>query len=89
MSTTYQKTSVTYVLTVIYTTIVLVLQLIASPVLAKQYTVQSANLIRIAGTIISFLYLFELMYRESMRIQMIVHHFAVSSQISRPPSPCC
>lgn len=79
MTQANKRTSVMYILNVIHTTAVLVLQLIASPSLAEEYTVLRTDLIRIAATIVSLLYLFEIIYRESMRTQMLVHHFAVSN----------
>ncbi|KAK9897917.1 hypothetical protein P389DRAFT_210293 [Cystobasidium minutum MCA 4210] len=71
-----KRTSVMYILNVIYTLVVLILQLIASPMLAEKYTVERADLIKVAATIVSLLYLFEIVYRESMRTQMLIHHSA-------------
>lgn len=79
MTTTNKRTSTMYILNILHTSMVLILQLIASPSLAEKYTVERTDLIRIAATIVSLLYLFEIIYRESMRIQMLIHHFAVSS----------
>lgn len=73
-----QRTSVMYILNIVHTTAVLVLQLIAAPSLAREYTVKRTDLIRIAAMIVSVLYLFEIIYRASMRTQMLIHHFAVS-----------
>lgn len=78
MNETHRRTSVMYVLNIIHTTIVLVLQLVAAPTLAQEYTVSRTDMIRVAATIVSLLYLFEMIYRHSMRLQMLVHHFAVS-----------
>lgn len=77
-----------YILNVIYTLVVLILQLIASPMLAEKYTVERADLIKVAATIVSLLYLFEIVYRESMRTQMLIHHFAVSSDTLRQKAGC-
>lgn len=73
-----KRSCVMYVLSIIHTTAALALQLAASPSLVKKYTVQRTEFIIIAGVIVSFLYLFELVYRESIRPQLFVHHLAVS-----------
>lgn len=78
MSETHRRTAVMYILNIIHTTVVLVLQLVAAPSLAEKYTVSRTDMIRVAATIVSLLYLFEIIYRHYMRLQMLIHHFAVS-----------
>lgn len=76
LSNANQRTTVIYVLNIVYTTLALALQLVASPTLAEDYTLLGAHCIKLVGLIISGLYLFELVYREWMRWPMLIHHFA-------------
>ncbi|KAL7006099.1 hypothetical protein EMMF5_004437 [Cystobasidiomycetes sp. EMM_F5] len=70
-----QRTVVIYVLNIVATTAALIVELLATPVLAQQLTTERLDLIRVGAALIAGLYLFELSYRESMRWQMITHHF--------------
>ena len=76
MSPANQCTSVIYILNIFYTTVALALQLYACPALAQEYTEAGTNCIRVASVVIAGLYLFEMIYRDSMRWPMLAHHFS-------------
>ena len=80
MTPANRRTSVIYILNIVLTTVALALQLVACPAFAQDYTERGINCLRIASIVITGLYLFELIYRDSMRPQMLLHHFAVRSQ---------
>ncbi|KAL7004343.1 hypothetical protein EMMF5_006103 [Cystobasidiomycetes sp. EMM_F5] len=73
LSRTNQKTSVMYIVNIIVTTIALVLQLLACPMLAQGYTEERFGYARLAASLVVGLYLFEAIYRQ-MRWQMLMHH---------------
>ncbi|KAF9029329.1 hypothetical protein BDZ89DRAFT_1014422, partial [Hymenopellis radicata] len=90
-----RRNTVTYVLNSFYTTLAFTLQMFCSPMLAEQYTVVHASELRVCVTVITGLYLYELIYRHSMRIPLMAHHLftlfailfvAISTQISANPA---
>jgi len=94
LSFEHQRTSIIYILNIVYTTIPLFLQLVSSPILAGKYSTDRVGEIRVVALMITGLYLFELTYRPSMRWQLISHHFftilaiilvAISLQIAKHP----
>lgn len=70
-----QRTCVMYVLNIFYTTVAFGVQLAAYKVLYEDFTFINTRCVKIAGIVISVLYLFELTYRPAMRAQMLTHHF--------------
>ncbi|KAJ7105702.1 hypothetical protein C8R44DRAFT_886629 [Mycena epipterygia] len=78
LSFDHRRNTVTYVLNTFWTTVTLVLQLLASPILAGEYTYERIDLVKLAGLIVSGLYIFELTYRSSLRIPILIHHFCTS-----------
>lgn len=94
LSDTNQRTTVIYVLNILYTTLAVTLQLVAIPALVEDYTLLGIHCVKLAGLVISGLYIFELVYREWMRWPMIIHHFAtlfailfVGSALDRTKNP--
>lgn len=87
-----QRTCVIYILNTAATTAAFALQMAASPTLASDFSKLGFEYIRICCVLISGLYLFELIYRESLRWPMILHHFSTLAAIflvrvcSRPSS---
>ncbi|BGP44477.1 hypothetical protein JCM10450v2_000291 [Rhodotorula kratochvilovae] len=75
LSPANQRNTVTYVLNTVYTTVALILQLIAAPVLAHSYTQLGFQSITLTAAIISALYVFEVIYRDFMRPSLLAHHF--------------
>ncbi|BGP12390.1 hypothetical protein JCM10213_002005 [Rhodosporidiobolus nylandii] len=75
LSPANQRNTVTYLLNTIFTTVALVFQLIATPSLAHHYTLLGIQTITVTACIISALYLFEMVYRDSMRPSLLAHHF--------------
>jgi len=75
MSFGNQRNTVTYVMDICFTTIGLILQLIALPVLNFRYTYGNVAMLKATTLIISGLYIFELTYRVSMRWPLMAHHF--------------
>ncbi|KAJ6484383.1 hypothetical protein C8R47DRAFT_1217271 [Mycena vitilis] len=75
LSFDHKRNTVAYVLNTFWTTVALVLQLSASPMLAEKYTYDRIDLVRLAGLLVSGLYIFELTYRSSLRIPILIHHF--------------
>lgn len=71
-----KKTTTVYVLNVIFTATALATQLVAMPMLRQEYTKFRLDCVKVSGVIITGLYLFELIYRESMRWPMLLHHFS-------------
>ncbi|KAK0478774.1 hypothetical protein IW261DRAFT_186261 [Armillaria novae-zelandiae] len=71
-----QRNTVSYVLNAFWTSVALALQLIASPTLGERYTSARVGELRVAATVISGLYIFELAYRKQMRRPLLVHHFS-------------
>ncbi|RXK42464.1 hypothetical protein M231_00018 [Tremella mesenterica] len=77
-----QQNVVVYTLSFIVTTIALGLQLAATPAFAGHYSLTGVGSLRTAGTLISSLYCFELVYRLHMRLPVIAHHFLTILAIS-------
>ncbi|KAJ3999701.1 hypothetical protein F5050DRAFT_879378 [Lentinula boryana] len=75
MSFENRRNTVTYVLDTLVTGVVLVLQLISSPILADKYTFDSVNMLKASALLISGLYIYELTYRPTMRWPLLIHHF--------------
>ncbi|KAK0497792.1 hypothetical protein EDD18DRAFT_1351607 [Armillaria luteobubalina] len=71
-----QRNTVTYVLNAFWTSVALVLQLIALPMLGQRYTSERVGEIRVALMVISGLYVFELAYRKQMRRPLLIYHFS-------------
>ncbi|KAJ6571628.1 hypothetical protein B0H19DRAFT_1255585 [Mycena capillaripes] len=67
--------TVAYFLNTFWTTVTLVLQLCASPLLAEQYTFDRIDLVKLAGLLVSGLYIFELINRSILRLPILIHHF--------------
>jgi len=76
MSFANRRTSVIYILNIFYTTVALALQLAGSPAMRQEYTKTGTDCIIVASVIVSGLYLFEIIYRDSMRWPMLAHHFS-------------
>ena len=75
LSPNNRRTSVIYVLNVVYTSLALGLQFAGSPSLSQHYTLTGVHCAKLAAVVVSGLYLFELAYRDSLRFPMLVHHF--------------
>ncbi|KAJ7647796.1 hypothetical protein FB45DRAFT_998737 [Roridomyces roridus] len=75
LSFDHQRNTVAYVLNTFWTTVALALQFVASPLLAEQYTMERINFVKLAALVISGLYIFELTYRPSLRMPILIHHF--------------
>ncbi|KAJ7626859.1 hypothetical protein FB45DRAFT_920222 [Roridomyces roridus] len=75
LSLDHRRNTVSYVLNIFWSTVALGLQLAASPILAERYTTERLDLVRLAALIISGLYIFELTYRPSLRMSILIHHF--------------
>ncbi|GAW08269.1 secreted protein [Lentinula edodes] len=75
MSFENKRNTVTYVLDTFVTFAVLILQLVASPILASKFTFDNVNMLKAGTLLISGLYIFELTYRPSMRWPLLIHHF--------------
>ncbi|WWD17858.1 hypothetical protein CI109_102302 [Kwoniella shandongensis] len=78
----HQKNVVMYTMNVVFTTIALALELVATPAFAGRYTLWEVQCLRTGGVVISGLYVFELIYRLRMRPPLIVHHFLTIIAIS-------
>ncbi|KAL8291964.1 hypothetical protein RQP46_001430 [Phenoliferia psychrophenolica] len=63
------------ILGIFYTAVVFALQMACMGMFASNYTVSNIHCLKVAGTIITTLYLFEITYRPVMRYQMLAHHF--------------
>ncbi|KAJ6590026.1 hypothetical protein DFH09DRAFT_1140703 [Mycena vulgaris] len=75
LSFEHRRNTVAYCLNTFWTTVTLVLQLCASPMLAEHYTFDRIDLVKLAGLLVSGLYIFELTYRSSLRLPILIHHF--------------
>ncbi|KAJ6571618.1 hypothetical protein B0H19DRAFT_1064685 [Mycena capillaripes] len=75
LSFDHRRNTVAYFLNTFWTTVTLVLQLCASPILAQEYTLDRIDLVKLAGLLVSGLYIFELTYRSSLRLPILIHHF--------------
>ncbi|GAA5988581.1 hypothetical protein JCM11641_004609 [Rhodosporidiobolus odoratus] len=69
-----KRNVVIYALNTLYTTIALIFQLIAAPALAHSYTHLGIQTIIITACMISANYVFEMIYRDSMRPSLLAHH---------------
>ncbi|GAA5888855.1 hypothetical protein JCM6882_002878 [Rhodosporidiobolus microsporus] len=69
-----QRNTVTYFLNAFYTTIALGLQLVAAPALVRSYTQLGVQCITVTSCMIAALYVFEMVYRESLRPSLLAHH---------------
>ncbi|GAA5997227.1 uncharacterized protein JCM10292_000112 [Rhodotorula paludigena] len=74
LSPANQRNTVTYLLNTFFTTVALILQLVASPVLAHEYSQRVVQAITLTAAIISALYLFEMAYRDFLRPSLLAHH---------------
>ncbi|KAI5480049.1 hypothetical protein MNV49_002014 [Pseudohyphozyma bogoriensis] len=78
-----RRNTVTYVLNTVYTTIGLGFQLPIISSFGGEYTFRGIQCLKITGVMVVALYLFELIYRPSMRLPLLVHHictiFAITS----------
>ncbi|KAK0189483.1 hypothetical protein F5146DRAFT_1138888 [Armillaria mellea] len=74
LSHEHQRNTVTYVLNTFWTLVALIVQLIALPMLLERYTVFNIHLLHVATILVSGLYIFELTYRPTMRLSLIIHH---------------
>ncbi|KAJ7503112.1 hypothetical protein B0H11DRAFT_2274501 [Mycena galericulata] len=75
LSFDHRRNTVAYCLNTFWTTVALILQFCASPLLAEDYTLDRINLVKLAALIVSGLYIFELTYRPSLRLPILIHHF--------------
>ncbi|GAA5861434.1 hypothetical protein JCM1840_005368 [Sporobolomyces johnsonii] len=75
LTVTNQRNTVTYFLNTFYTTLALGFQLYSTPALAHAYRYAGIDSIVITASIISALYLFEMIYRMHMRASLLAHHF--------------
>ncbi|KAL8291969.1 hypothetical protein RQP46_001435 [Phenoliferia psychrophenolica] len=75
MSFANQRTCVMYILSIFYTAVVFALQMGCMGMFVGNYTVSNIHCLKVAGTMVTTLYLFELTYRSVMRLQMLTHHF--------------
>ncbi|KAJ7496693.1 hypothetical protein FB451DRAFT_1549758 [Mycena latifolia] len=75
LSFDHRRNTVAYCLNTFWTTVVLVLQLCASPILAEKFTLDRIDLVKLAGLLVSGLYIWELTYRSSLRLPILIHHF--------------
>jgi hypothetical protein len=55
---------------ILFTTVALALELVAAPAFADDYALYQVQCLRTAGTLISGLYIFELIYRLKMRLPL-------------------
>ncbi|WVW82297.1 hypothetical protein I302_104303 [Kwoniella bestiolae CBS 10118] len=78
----HQKNIVMYTMNIIFTTIALALELVATPAFAGRYALWEVQCLRTGGVLVSALYIFELIYRLKMRTPMIAHHFLTIIAIS-------
>ncbi|KAM0751746.1 hypothetical protein T439DRAFT_217998 [Meredithblackwellia eburnea MCA 4105] len=76
MSFANQRTSVMYVLNVFYTTGAFAIQMACYGFFRSEYTVWNIRCLRVVASLVTSLYLFELTYRVSMRLQMLTHHLS-------------
>ncbi|GFZ43542.1 hypothetical protein JCM24511_01262 [Saitozyma sp. JCM 24511] len=67
---------------IFFTSVSLALELVAAPALGGTYALYQVQCLRTGGTLISSLYIFELIYRLKMRMPLIVHHFLTIFAIS-------
>ncbi|KAK0495081.1 hypothetical protein EDD18DRAFT_1355083 [Armillaria luteobubalina] len=70
-----RRNVVTYCLNTFWTTVAFILQIVASPMLGGYYTWDRIGEARMAAVIISGLYIYEMVFRPSMRWTLLVHHF--------------
>ncbi|GAA5981226.1 hypothetical protein JCM10908_004029 [Rhodotorula pacifica] len=82
LTPTNQRNLVTYYLSTAYTSVALCYQLLALPSLQYSYSTEGIQGAIRASVIIVALYIFELIYRESMRTSMLIHHFCTLLAIS-------
>ncbi|KAJ6593316.1 hypothetical protein B0H19DRAFT_1089804 [Mycena capillaripes] len=75
LSFDHKRNTVAYILNTFWTTVTLILQLCASPILAERYSIETVDIVKLAGLIVSGLYIFELIYRSSIRLPILIHHF--------------
>ncbi|KAJ6484428.1 hypothetical protein C8R47DRAFT_1280570 [Mycena vitilis] len=75
LSFDHKRNTLAYVLNTFWTTAALVLQICASPILAEKYTLDQIDLVKLAGLLVSGLYIWEMIYRPSLRIPILIHHF--------------
>ncbi|KAL8276601.1 hypothetical protein RQP46_011024 [Phenoliferia psychrophenolica] len=74
MSFANQRTSVIYIISICFTGGAFILQMACFGFWTDVFTVWNIKLIRAIGSIVTTLYIFELSYRSSMRLQMQIHH---------------
>ncbi|KAK4688064.1 hypothetical protein P7C73_g2064, partial [Tremellales sp. Uapishka_1] len=67
---------------IVFTTLALALELVATPAFRRDYYLFEVQSLRTGGTVISALYIFELIYRLKMRLPLIAHHFLTIIAIS-------
>lgn len=74
------------VITIIFTSLALALELTAAPTFAGEYRLWAVKSARCAVTVTAALYCWELTYRDDMRLPLIIHHvltvFAVAFTIT-------
>ncbi|GAA5988555.1 hypothetical protein JCM11641_004602 [Rhodosporidiobolus odoratus] len=75
LSPANQRNTVTYLLNTIVTTIALGFQLVCTPSLLHSYTQLGVQCLTVTAAMISALYVFEMIYRDSMRASLLAHHF--------------
>ncbi|PBK88470.1 hypothetical protein ARMGADRAFT_970953 [Armillaria gallica] len=75
LSFSNKRNAVTYCLNTFWTTVAFILQIVASPMLGGYYTWDRIGEARMAAVIISGLYIYEMVFRPSMRWTLLVHHF--------------
>ncbi|GAA99431.1 uncharacterized protein L969DRAFT_86684 [Mixia osmundae IAM 14324] len=90
-----QKACVTYVVTIVVTAVVLAVQLAAIRVVRAEYSQFDGQALFGCGMAICALYLFEMIYRPHLRLQLLSHHIftifiimfgALRFQITRDPT---
>ncbi|WRT64163.1 uncharacterized protein IL334_001092 [Kwoniella shivajii] len=81
-----QKNVTMYLLTIVFTTIALALQLVGSPGFKGEWHYCETRCTRLAAVLTVALYIFELIFRFNMRLPLIAHHiltiFAVSLAVT-------
>ncbi|KAM0751747.1 hypothetical protein T439DRAFT_324938 [Meredithblackwellia eburnea MCA 4105] len=76
MSFANQRTTVMYVLSIFYTFGAFGVQMACYGFFRDEYTVWNIRCLRVVASVVTSLYLFEITYRVSMRLQMLTHHLS-------------
>ncbi|WVR05902.1 hypothetical protein IAU60_002928 [Kwoniella sp. DSM 27419] len=82
LSRELQKNVTMYVLTIIFTAIALALQLVGVLGFKNEWDVYEIRCVRLAGTLVAALYIYELVFRFNMRLPLVAHHILTIFAIS-------